>query len=36
MEYFIAWYSGNTFEQTTFYRRAFGPIVVGRLDHDHL
>jgi molybdopterin-containing oxidoreductase family membrane subunit len=25
MEYFIAWYSGNTFEQTTFFRRAFGP-----------
>jgi Ni/Fe-hydrogenase subunit HybB-like protein len=25
MEYFVAWYSGNTFEQTTFYRRAFGP-----------
>jgi Ni/Fe-hydrogenase subunit HybB-like protein len=26
MEYFIAWYSGNTFEQTTFFRRAFGPL----------
>jgi Polysulphide reductase, NrfD len=26
MEYFIAWYSGNIFEQTTFYRRAFGPM----------
>jgi Ni/Fe-hydrogenase subunit HybB-like protein len=26
MEYFIAWYSGNPFEQTTFYRRAFGPM----------
>jgi molybdopterin-containing oxidoreductase family membrane subunit len=26
MEYFIAWYSGNTFEQTTFFRRAFGPM----------
>ena len=25
MEYFVAWYSGNIFEQTTFYRRAFGP-----------
>ena len=25
MEYFISWYSGNTFEQTTFFRRAFGP-----------
>ena len=25
MEYFIGWYSGNTFEQTTFWRRAFGP-----------
>jgi Ni/Fe-hydrogenase subunit HybB-like protein len=25
MEYFVAWYSGNPFEQTTFYRRAFGP-----------
>jgi Ni/Fe-hydrogenase subunit HybB-like protein len=24
-EYFIAWYSANTFEQTTFWRRAFGP-----------
>ena len=36
MEYFVAWYSGNTFEQTTFFRRAFGPHVVGRLDHDHL
>ena len=36
MEYFVAWYSGNTFEQTTFFRRAFGPHVVGRLDDDHL
>ena len=36
MEYFIAWYSGNTFEQTTFFRRAFGPHLVGRLDDDHL
>ena len=35
MEYFVAWYSGNTFEQTTFWRRAFGPMV-GRLVHDHL
>lgn len=26
MEYFIAWYSGNTFEQTTFWLRAFGPL----------
>ena len=26
MEYFIGWYSGNTFEQTTFFRRAFGPM----------
>jgi molybdopterin-containing oxidoreductase family membrane subunit len=26
MEYFIAWYSGNPFEQTTFFRRAFGPM----------
>ena len=26
MEYFVAWYSGNTFEQTTFFRRAFGPM----------
>ncbi len=25
MEYFVAWYSGNVFEQTTFWRRAFGP-----------
>ncbi len=25
MEYFVAWYSGNTFEQETFWRRAFGP-----------
>ncbi|MDQ2670108.1 MAG: polysulfide reductase NrfD [Gemmatimonadota bacterium] len=25
MEYFVAWYSGNTFEQTSFYMRAFGP-----------
>ena len=25
MEYFIAWYSGSIFEQTTFWRRAFGP-----------
>jgi molybdopterin-containing oxidoreductase family membrane subunit len=25
MEYFVAWYSGNTYEQTTFWRRAFGP-----------
>ena len=22
----MAWYSGNTFEQTTFFRRAFGPM----------
>jgi len=26
MEYFVAWYSGNAFEQTTFWRRAFGPM----------
>src|SRR5215213_8293648 len=26
MEYFVAWYSGNPFEQTTFFRRAFGPM----------
>jgi molybdopterin-containing oxidoreductase family membrane subunit len=26
MEYFVSWYSGNTFEQTTFFRRAFGPM----------
>ena len=26
MEYFIGWYSGNTFEQTAFFRRAFGPM----------
>lgn len=25
MEYFVAWYSGNTYEQETFWRRAFGP-----------
>jgi molybdopterin-containing oxidoreductase family membrane subunit len=25
MEYFVSWYSGNIFEQTTFFRRAFGP-----------
>jgi molybdopterin-containing oxidoreductase family membrane subunit len=25
MEYFVAWYSGNTFEQTTFWMRVFGP-----------
>jgi molybdopterin-containing oxidoreductase family membrane subunit len=25
MEYFMGWYSGNTFEQTTFWRRLFGP-----------
>ena len=25
MEYFVGWYSGNTYEQTTFWRRAFGP-----------
>jgi Ni/Fe-hydrogenase subunit HybB-like protein len=25
MEYFIGWYSGNTYEQATFWRRAFGP-----------
>ena len=25
MEYFVAWYSGNVFEQTTFFRRALGP-----------
>jgi Ni/Fe-hydrogenase subunit HybB-like protein len=25
MEYFVGWYSGNAFEQTTFYRRALGP-----------
>jgi molybdopterin-containing oxidoreductase family membrane subunit len=25
MEYFVGWYSANTFEQTTFFRRAFGP-----------
>jgi Ni/Fe-hydrogenase subunit HybB-like protein len=26
MEYFIAWYSGNPYEQTTFWRRPFGPL----------
>jgi molybdopterin-containing oxidoreductase family membrane subunit len=26
MEYFVAWYSGNAFEQATFWRRAFGPM----------
>ncbi|HLB55596.1 MAG TPA: NrfD/PsrC family molybdoenzyme membrane anchor subunit [Gemmatimonadales bacterium] len=26
MEYFIAWYSANPFEQATFWRRAFGPL----------
>jgi molybdopterin-containing oxidoreductase family membrane subunit len=26
MEYFIGWYSGNPFEQATFWRRAFGPM----------
>ncbi len=26
MEYFVAWYSGNQFEQTTFFLRAFGPM----------
>ncbi len=26
MEYFIAWYSGVSWEQTTFYLRAFGPM----------
>ncbi len=26
MEYFIGWYSGNPFEQTAFFRRAFGPM----------
>ncbi|HEV8600441.1 MAG TPA: NrfD/PsrC family molybdoenzyme membrane anchor subunit [Gemmatimonadales bacterium] len=26
MEYFVAWYSGNPFEQATFWRRAFGPM----------
>jgi len=25
MEYFVAWYSSNPYEQTTFWRRAFGP-----------
>ncbi|MBL8988324.1 MAG: NrfD/PsrC family molybdoenzyme membrane anchor subunit [Gemmatimonadales bacterium] len=25
MEYFVGWYSSNIFEQTTFWRRAFGP-----------
>jgi molybdopterin-containing oxidoreductase family membrane subunit len=25
VEYFVAWYSANPFEQTTFWRRAFGP-----------
>jgi molybdopterin-containing oxidoreductase family membrane subunit len=24
MEYFVSWYSGNTFEQTTFFLRPFG------------
>jgi Ni/Fe-hydrogenase subunit HybB-like protein len=26
MEYFVAWYSGNPYEQTTFFRRPFGPL----------
>ena len=35
-EYFIAWYSGVEFEQTSFWLRAFGPVLVIHLDHDHL
>ena len=26
MEYFVAWYSANPYEQATFWRRAFGPM----------
>ena len=26
MEYFIAWYSGNVYEQAAFWNRAFGPM----------
>ena len=26
MEFFIAWYSGNPWEQFTFHNRAFGPM----------
>ena len=25
IEFFVAWYSGNPYEQATFWRRAFGP-----------
>ena len=29
VEFFIAWYSGNPFEQTAFWDRAFGPMAWG-------
>ena len=30
MEFFIAWYSGNPYEQFHFMNRAFGPVSGGR------
>ncbi|GIS42387.1 MAG: hypothetical protein Ct9H90mP15_04270 [Candidatus Neomarinimicrobiota bacterium] len=36
MEFFIAWYSGNPFEQYAFINRALGPFLVGLLGYDIL
>ena len=36
MEFFIAWYSGNPYERSTFMNRAFGPYWWGYWIDDHL
>ena len=36
IEFFIAWYSGNPYEQFAFLNRALGPVCLGLLDHGHL
>ncbi len=36
MEFFIAWYSGNPYEQFQFLEPRVRADVVGRLDHGHL
>ena len=36
MEFFIAWYSGNPYEQFAFVNRAFGPYAWAYWIDDHL
>jgi hypothetical protein len=36
MEFFIAWYGGSPYELYAFKNRAFGPLLVELLGHDHV